>query len=923
MTFTHIKKRNGEIVFFDRSRIEMALLKASESAKSPISQGEVKTVTDDILTKVSLKFVGQEAPDVETVQDAVEVSLLEHDFFEIAKRYILYRAEHAKMRAEKRLEELQKIENNKLKVTKQDGTSSLFSLKKGEENFKRASSGLEGVDLTALVNELKKNVFDGIPTKDISRALIMVAKSFIERDNAYSFVASRLLLGNTMREAFQQKIPADSEVFEETYKTVFIRNLKQAVEYGLLDGKLLEFNLERVADALEPDRDHLLTYLGMQTLYDRYFLHIEKRRVEVPQYFWMRVAMGLAINERDREAKAIEFYQALSTLRYISSTPTLFNAGTNHPQLSSCYLSTVKDDLTGIFKAYSDNAQLSKWAGGIGNDWTNIRATGSYIKGTNGTSQGVIPFLKINNDVAVAVNQGGKRKGAICAYLEIWHLDMEEFLDLRKNTGDERRRTHDMNTANWVPDLFMKRMRENKDWTLFSPNEVPDLHDLYGKAFEKRYEEYEHLANTGEIKKYKRMAAKDLWRKMVTMLFETGHPWITFKDPCNIRSPQDHVGVVHNSNLCTEITLNNSEDETAVCNLGSINLAQHITENGELDAVRLGETIRIAMRMLDNVVDINFYPTPETKNSNMRHRPVGLGIMGFQNLLYAKNMNFDSVEAVAFSDEMMEMVSYHAILSSSQLAQERGAYQSFPGSKWDRGIFPVDTIAILEEERGMETGVSKTGKMDWTPVREAVKKYGMRNSNCMAIAPTATISNIAGCIPCIEPIYKNLYVKSNMGGEFVVINTDLVHDLKKAGIWSAEMCRKLKAADGSIQRILDIPESIRAKYKEIFEIPTRYFVEHAATRGKWIDQSQSVNIFYRGTSGKEVSDVYEMAWEKGLKTTYYLRTLGATQVEKSTIGEKGSHKRENYNEEELSPVAKSIDAVMCSILNGPNCEACQ
>jgi ribonucleoside-diphosphate reductase alpha chain len=917
MPLLQIKKRNGEIVPFDRSRIEKAIQNSAQSINSPLSESEIISTTDDILLLVQEKF-GEETPDVESVQDAVERKLVESDHFEIAKAYILYRAEHARIRAEKRLEELEKIEKNLLKIQKSNGSIERFDIKKIEKTFVACSIKFPFLDIKAMLEEVKKNVYDGISTTEISKLLVMIAKSFIERDPAYSFLAANLLLGNILREVFGEKV-WDVD-FDDKYRSVFKKNLSLAVQEGLLSSKLLEFDLEKISSALVLEQDETFTYLGIQTLYDRYFLHVKGRRIESPQGFWMRVAMGLALNEQDKEAKAIEFYTVLSSFRFVSSTPTLFNSGTNHSQLSSCYLSTVEDDLMHIFKVIGDNAQLSKWAGGIGNDWTNIRATGSRIKGTNGKSQGVIPFLKIVNDTAVAVNQGGKRKGAVCSYLETWHLDIEEFLELRKNTGDERRRTHDMNTANWIPDLFMKRVQQGKDWTLFSPNETPDLHDLYGKKFEERYAEYEKMADEGEMQTFKRIAAANLWRKMVTMLFETGHPWITFKDPCNIRSPQDHTGVVHNSNLCTEITLNNSKDETAVCNLGSINFSAHITKEGDLDWEGLAKTIKTGMRMLDNVVDINFYPTPETRNSNLRHRPVGLGVMGFQNALYAKNLDFDSDIAVEFSDELMEFVSYHAIYDSSLLAQERGAYESFKGSKWDRGLLPVDTIALLESERGISTEVSKTGKLDWEPVRESIRLYGMRNSNCMAIAPTATISNIAGSIPCIEPIYKNLYVKSNMGGEFTVINAPLVEELKKEGIWNADLCQKLKSSDGSVQGISEIPERIRKKYKEVFEIAPLWMLKHAAIRGKWIDQSQSVNIFYRGTSGKDISDIYLTAWKMGLKTTYYLRTLGATQVEKSTIGTHGTHKRDFGKAEELqAPVDSPPKKPMMEI----ECEACQ
>ena len=692
---------------------------------------------------------------------------------------------------------------------------------------------------------------------------------------------------------------------------------------------LEEYDVEDLAAYMDIERDRLFTYLGIQTLYDRYFIHIGGRRIETPQFFWMRVAMGLASQEEDKHARAKEFYDVLSQLLYVNSTPTLFNAGTLHQQLSSCYLSTVDDDLGHIFKFIADDAQLSKWAGGIGNDWTNIRATGAHIKGTNGSSQGVIPFLKIANDTAVAVNQGGKRKGAMCAYLESWHLDLEDFLDLRKNTGDERRRTHDMNTANWIPDLFMKRVQEKGTWTLFSPNDVPDLHDLYGKAFEARYEEYEKMTETGELTLFKKVEAIDLWKKMLTMLFETGHPWINFKDPCNVRSPQNHAGVVHSSNLCTEITLNTSADETAVCNLGSVNLSKFVVE-GKIDFENLEKTVRTAMRMLDNVIDINFYPTKEAKNSNLKHRPVGLGAMGLQDAFYMLDLPFDSDEAVDFSDRIQEAISYYAIQASCELAEERGTYESYKGSLWDRGIFPQDTIDILEQERGMPIECRREETLDWASLREKVKQHGMRNSNTMAIAPTATISNISGVFPCIEPIYKNMYVKSNLSGEFTIVNAYLIEDLKKLGIWNADMSEQIKYFDGSIQNIEEIPEKMRAKYKEVFEIHPTWLVRHAATRGRWIDQSQSLNIFVRGVSGKDLNDIYTMIWKTGLKTSYYLRSLGISQVEKSTVNASKfgfTHKRE-LKPTTAAPAttvkaAPSKSDVMCSILNGPECEACQ
>jgi ribonucleoside-diphosphate reductase alpha chain len=686
---------------------------------------------------------------------------------------------------------------------------------------------------------------------------------------------------------------------------------------------MLEYNLARLGAELRPERDTLFTYLGAQVLYDRYFLkNLKQEILETPQYFWMRIAMGLALNEpADREAWALKFYDVISSLHYVPSTPTLFHSGTNHPQMSSCYLTTVNDELSHILKCVGDNAQLSKWSGGLGNDWTNIRGTGALIKSTNVGSQGVVPFLKIVDATTAAINRSGKRRGATCVYLECWHYDFEDFLELRKNTGDERRRTHDTNTASWIPDLFMKRVMEDGAWTLFSPDETPDLHDLHGRAFELRYQEYERMADAGDIRLFRRLRAVDLWRRMITMLYETGHPWITFKDPCNVRSPQDHVGVVHSSNLCTEITLNTSSDETAVCNLGSINLSRHV-DDGALTYDRLKYTIKMAVRMLDNVIDLNFYPTEEARRSNLRHRPIGLGIMGVQDALYLLNLPFDSDDAVAFSDRLQEFVSYHAILSSSELSAEKGAYESFPGSKWDRGIFPVDTLDLLQSERGMSIDVDRRSWLDWEPVRAHVKAHGLRNSNMMAIAPTATIANIAGCVPSIEPIYKNMYVKSNFSGEFTIINRFLVSDLKELGLWDEDMMEKVKYYDGSVQAIQEIPDSVRAKYKEVFEIDPSWIVQHAAYRGKWIDQSQSVNVFTTTTSGKQISDVYLYAWRMGLKTTYYLRTLGASSIEKSTLDSKSKKFAGAAHVVTPEPVPATRVKNACSI-EDPTCEACQ
>lgn len=817
-------------------------------------------------------------------------------------------------------------------INKKDGESVPFNKEKVYLTLKRACKGLENdVSVDLVMQEVTKNLYDQASTAEVEDALILGAISFIEKDPAYSKVGARLLIQKLSKEVFGTSIT--QETYNQHYYLSFKEGIQIGIEHDLFDKRLLEFDLEFLASKLVIERDDLLEYLGLCNLYERYFFKAEGRRIELPQMFWMRTAMGLAMLEKEnRNEWAIEFYEIMSTLQYVPSTPTLLHSGGTHPQLSSCFLTTIKDDLNHIFKCYGDNAQMARWSGGIANDWTPLRATGSYIKSIKSGSQGVVPFLKVANDVNAAINRSGRRRGATVAYLETWHYDIEDFLDLRRNTGDERRRTHDMNTANWIPDLFMKRVHADQEWTLFTPDEVPDLHDLYGQAFEKRYEEYEALAAQGKIKLFKKLKALELWRKMLTRLFETGHPWLTFKDPCNVRSPQDHVGVVHSSNLCTEITLNTSEEETAVCNLGSVNLGRHIVD-GQLDQQALGKTIKTAMRMLDNVIDINFYPTKEGDTSNKRHRPVGLGMMGFQDALFKMNISFSSKEALEFADKSAEMFSYYAILSSSELAKEHGAYSSYKGSKWDRGIFPVDTMDLLEKERGMKIDVSRTEYLDWTPVREHVKAHGMRNSNTMAIAPTATISNISGCFPCIEPIYKNLYVKANMGGEFTVTNKYLVEDLKKENLWNQDMLDLIKYYDGSVEQIDAIPAHLRSKYAEAFELDPLWMVEIAAARGKWLDQSQSYNVFVRGVSGKILDAIYKKAWKLGLKCTYYLRSLGASQIEKSTLDAKkfGFTQKRAYTkveddkaaaakEEAVRPASEVTKA--CSLIE-PDCEACQ
>jgi ribonucleoside-diphosphate reductase alpha chain len=899
-TVTKIEKRNGGVVDFNATKIWKAISKAFLDVRknfTPEEAENVDEVTFAVVEELNTVFGSLNAvPNVEDVQDLVEKKLMQKGYYDIAKGYIIYRVEHMQKRLDKELEE---GSQSHLTVIKKDGTKQAFNEHKIRESLRKAGKDLmENIDVELIVASLQAGIYDGMTTKDIAKAVLMTVRSFIEKDPAYSYLASRLLKINVYREVFGEEFSYAR--LNTLYQEKFGAILKEAVDAKMLDKTLADFDLEALSKALVASRDDLFEYLGMQTLYDRYFLRnpYTKRLYETPQYFWMRVAMGLALAEKAeiRTTKAIEFYEVMSTLRFVPSTPTLFHAGTRHPQLSSCYLTTVEDDLHHIFKCIGDNAQLSKWSGGIGNDWTNLRGTGALIKGTGVESQGVVPFLKIANDTTASINRSGKRRGATVAYLETWHYDIEDFLELRKNTGDERRRTHDMDTANWIPDLFMKRVKEDLDWTLFSPDETSDLHHIYGKEFEERYEYYEQMVEEGKIRLFKKMKAKDLWKKMVNMLFETGHPWMTFKDPCNLRSPQDHQGVVHSSNLCTEITLNTSADETAVCNLGSLNLTKFVTADGRFDKDLVREVVPVAIRMLDNVIDINFYPTKEAENSNRKHRPIGLGIMGFQDALYLLNIDFASEEMVEFADESMEEIAYNAILASSLLAKEKGVYQSFEGSKWDRGILPQDTIEILERNRGLNTHIPRTSCLDWSKVRESIQEYGMRNSNCMAIAPTATISNVAGSVPGIEPIYKNLYVKSNQGGEFIVINEYLVEDLKQIGLWTADMQEKLKFHDGDISRISEIPKDIRNKYKEVFDIDSKWLIKAAAYRGKWIDQSQSLNIFYKGTSGKDISDIYFYAWEMGLKTTYYLRSLAISQVEKSTldIASHGvTHKRDN------------------------------
>ncbi len=895
-----ITRRDGKTsVRFNPMKIASAIERAFRASLSIEGQtpeeviNSVNLVTNKVVARaMQLAREGKELH-VELVQDEVERQMMAEGFYQVAKDFIIYRAQRAAQRAlevsqpEATQQEVKApaapvVAGKTFKATAANGSQ--VSVTEGElrARIQHACKGLEDlVSSEIILQESLKNFYEGIKLEEIDQANIMAARSKIEKDPAYSLVAARLLLDITYRETMQ--VDAHSANLEKAHQEYFKACLKKGVSVERMDPSLLEFDLDMLGKALKLERDLQFQYLGLQTLYDRYLIHHEDVRLETPQIFWMRVSMGLSINEgAKKNERAIEFYDVLSKFLFTSSTPTLFNAGTLHPQLSSCYLTTVMDDLQHIFKCVADDAQLSKWAGGLGNDWTNVRATGARIKGTNGRSQGVIPFLKVANDTAVAVNQGGKRKGAMCAYLETWHLDIEDFMELRKNTGDDRRRTHDMNTANWIPDLFMKRVAQNGPWTLFSPSDVPDLHDLYGKKFEERYCEYEKKAEQGEIKLSKKVEAVALWRKMLSMVFETGHPWITFKDPSNLRSPQDHVGVVHSSNLCTEILLNTSAEETAVCNLGSINLVRHLNKKG-LDMALLEKTVRTAVRMLDNVIDINFYPTAEARNANLRHRPIGLGIMGFQDALYAQRISYASPEAVAFADESMEAISYYSILASTELAEERGSYSTFKGSKWDRGLLPIDTIAILVDERGKDNvEVDTSSKLDWSKVRSAVKKHGVRNSNTMAIAPTATISNITGVSQSIEPNYKHLYAKSNLSGEFIVHNEFLVDELKRLNMWDEDMIDDLKYFDGSIQEIERIPDELKKVYLTAFEIEPEWLIECGSRRQKWIDMGQSLNLYIAEPSGKKLHDMYMSAWRKGLKTTYYLRSLGATQIEKST-----------------------------------------
>ncbi|WPH14966.1 ribonucleoside-diphosphate reductase subunit alpha [Variovorax paradoxus] len=933
-----IIRRNGAVVPFEPNKIAIAMMKAflavhgTQGAASASVRETVDALTQGVIRAMVRSRPGGGTFHIEDVQDQVELGLMRGGHHEIARAYVLYR--------ERRTQERSKQVEQEAPATPtlhvlDNGERVALDLNQLKGLIESACENLgDSITAAPIVAETMRNLYDGVPLDEVYKASILAARTLIEKDPDYTFATARLLLHTIFKEIIGREVmPAERAT---AYADYFPQFIKKGVENDLLDEKLLQYDLPRLGAALKAERDNQFDYLGLQTLYDRYFLHVRKSRIELPQAFFMRVAMGLSLGEIDREARAIEFYEVLSSFDFMSSTPTLFNAGTLRSQLSSCYLTTVPDDLDGIYESIKENALLSKFAGGLGNDWTRVRALGSHIKGTNGESQGVVPFLKVVNDTAVAVNQGGKRKGAVCTYLETWHLDIEEFLELRKNTGDDRRRTHDMNTANWIPDLFMRRVMEKGTWTLFSPSNVPDLHDLFGADFEKAYVAYEEKAARGEIKPARTIQASDLWRKMLTMLFETGHPWITFKDACNVRSPQQHAGVVHSSNLCTEITLNTSDTETAVCNLGSVNLLQHL-KDGKVDQEKLKRTIATAMRMLDNVIDINYYAVKKARDSNLRHRPVGLGLMGFQDALYELRIPYASQEAVQFADESMEAICYHAYWASTELARERGKYSSYKGSLWDKGILPIDTLDLLEKARGGYVEVDRSSTLDWEALRQKIKADGMRNSNCVAIAPTATISNIIGVDASIEPCFGNLSVKSNLSGEFTVINHYLVRDLKRLGLWDDVMVMDLKHFDGSLRPIDRVPQDVKALYATAFEVETTWLVEAASRRQKWIDQAQSLNIYMAGASGKKLDDTYKLAWLRGLKTTYYLRTQSATHAEKSTVQSgrlnavsSGSDAASGMSALEAAAAAAkaqmsampATDIAFCGV-DDPTCEACQ
>ncbi|MDA7542578.1 ribonucleoside-diphosphate reductase subunit alpha [Gammaproteobacteria bacterium] len=925
-------KRNGKVVAFEEDKIKVAITKAflaTESGNAAASERihkKVNQISTGIIEVFERRMPSGGTLHIEEIQDQVELQLMRTEELKVARSYILYRAERTQER-KKEAPEIDIANRPEINIKKSDGTLVPLDIDKVAMLINDACEGLESVSMNEVLEEALKNLYDGVSLADMRTSLVMSARTKVEKEPNYSFVTARILMDQIRSEALGFLGVADEATYDEMenhYPKALNAYIDKGIELDILDPVLKTFDLDKMGAAIDHTRDNQFTYLGLQTLYDRYFIHSDDVRYELPQVFFMRVAMGLAVEEENREDRAIEFYKLLSSFDYMSSTPTLFNSGTKRPQLSSCYLTTIPDDLDGIFGAMKDNALLSKWAGGLGNDWTSVRAMNSYIKGTNGKSQGVVPFLKVANDTAVAVNQGGKRKGAMCAYLETWHLDIEEFLELRKNTGDERRRTHDMNTANWVPDLFMKRVEQGKNWTLFSPGETPELHDLIGKDFEEKYEEYERKAAAGEMDQHKSLPAKELWRKMLTMLFETGHPWITFKDACNLRSPQQHAGVIHSSNLCTEITLNTSADEIAVCNLGSVNLARHM-KDGKLDQEKIKQTVSTAIRMLDNVININYYSVETAKNSNLKHRPIGLGMMGFQDALYVQDIAYCSDEAVEFADKSMELISYYAIHASTELSKERGSYKSYEGSLWSKGILPKDSIEILAENRGNEyINIDRSETLDWDTLRKKVIADGMRNSNVMAIAPTATISNITGVTQSVEPTYQNLYVKSNLSGEFTIVNPHLVNKLKDLNLWDDVMINDLKYFEGSLTEISRIPDDIKTIYSTAFEVEPRYIVEAASRRQKWIDQGQSLNLYIGNADGKKLDITYRMAWYSGLKTTYYLRSIAATSTEKSTV-QQGKLNAVSSGETEAASQELGAPAPVpsaCS-LEEPDCEACQ
>ena len=935
-------RRNGKITPFDPDKIALAITKAfidvegQEAAASNRVRETIRTISRQVCEGVTRSLPEGTALHIEDIQDYVELALMRAGEYKVARSYVLYREEHARLRADEESQNEAYLDQKPISVSFNDGQTAPLDATRLQRVIEEACAGITSVDIDTVYNDTMNNVYDGITENELSTALVLSARQRVEIEPNYGRVAGRLLMDKLRHEALTfladgRTQYATHEQMTENYPSYFKDYIAAGIQYERIDPKLAEFDLDVIGEALVADRDLNFTYLGIQTLYDRYFIHEKQKRFELPQAFFMRVAMGLAINEVEREAKAIEFYEVLSTFDFMSSTPTLFNSGTVRPQLSSCFLTSIGDDLYNIYESIQDNALLAKFSGGIGNDWTPVRAMGAHIKGTNGQSQGVVPFMKVANDTAVAVNQGGKRKGAVCAYLETWHRDIEEFLDLRKNTGDDRRRCHDMNTANWIPDLFMKRVINEENWTLFSPNDVPDLHDLYGEDFEKAYVAYERRFAEGEFENAKSISAVTLWRKMLSMLFETGHPWLTFKDACNIRSPQQHVGVVHSSNLCTEITLNTAPGkEIAVCNLGSINLPQHIVD-GALDMAKLERTAKVAMRMLDNVIDYNYYTVKTARNSNLKHRPIGLGMMGFQDALYKLNLPYESEEAVQFADWSMELISYYAIQASTDLAQERGTYPSFQGSLWSRGILPIDSIEQLAAARGEYLDQDTTINLDWDKLRQRVMQMGMRNSNCMAIAPTATIANITGVSQSIEPTYQNLYVKSNMSGDFTVVNPYLVADLKRLDLWDDVMVNDLKYYDGSVQAIDRIPDEIKALYRCAFEIDPLWLIECGSRRQKWLDQSQSLNLYMAQPSGPKLDNLYRQAWQKGLKTTYYLRTMGATHTEKSTITDHrlnavnglGRNEKPQAQPEPNTRPAPEPTAPMACAIDDPDCEACQ